>query len=534
MAGSVEASLSPRVTATPRSSRAVPAEQLHRLDPKQKLALAEQRATRKARVTYPDYKLSSFNVEELVVDGWSKSPAPGEAPTADGKSSSVAFKSVMSRFTQGPTERDGTAAHVGPGSYDDVHGTMSSTISDKARTPPFAYGWSSPREEASVTAAQMAYEVKGEQFLQDIEKHPDGWLRSDYHRWILAAANRTEYKFHRKQVELARQLKKDDDRAYRENAARIVATQMATRQNAANEVKALRECRAQAGRLDKRDSGCRSRLVKARTEAWQEYAATCVEEAKQLHESARRAKSLEEMKRARIASEMRTFQKQQELEKREEDNRRLEEVRAARETSKSGGGRSLDWRAADIRHSAAFKALTPEQKVAVDEANAETAAARKRANERAKLARKREKEAQEARTPGRVSKNLTELVKESAIRRAAELKELARLDAEQKAERAAAAAALQVAEEAAAADAMRKAEEAAAAAIAMASEAAEMARKTQEKRERAAAKQKQAAPKVGGKAAVELQLPPPAPPPPALPLSCHQRCRPDGSGLSSR
>jgi hypothetical protein len=187
----------------------------------------------------------------------------------------------------------------------------------------------------------------------------------------------------------------------------------------------------------------------------------------------------------------------------------------------------LDWRAADIRHSATFKALTPEQKVAVDEANAETAAARKRANERAKLARKREKEAQEARAPGRVSKNLTELVKESAIRRAAELKELARLDAERKAERAAAAAALQVAEEVAAADAMRKAEEAAAAAIAMASEAAEMARKTQEKRERAAAKQKQAAPKVGGKAAVELQLPPPAPPPPGPPVTSVAA---DGSG----
>ena len=33
----------------------------------------------------------------------------------------------------------------------------------------------------------MAYEVRGLKFIDDIHQRPEGWLRSDYHRWLLAA-----------------------------------------------------------------------------------------------------------------------------------------------------------------------------------------------------------------------------------------------------------------------------------------------------------------------------------------------------------
>lgn len=466
-------------------------------DPKQKLLHAEHRAARRAKALHKDWELSEFIVEDTEDDGWSRA-LPNAAPASDG--SAPPFGAGTSRMSPGPTERSGTSGSVGPGSYVHDRDTLASTMSEKNRTPRFAFGVASPREELQVTAAQMAYEVNGNKFLEQLEKHPDGWLRTDYHRWLVAASNRSEYIHHRNQVELARQQKEDDDKAYRANGAKIVAAQIATRKNASNEIKNLRERRLQAGQVDKRDSGCRSRLLKARSEAWQKYAASCVEEARQTQESARLAKSREEQRRARIASEMRAQQRQQEHERRQQDERRVDEVRATREVSRFRG-RSVDWRSADICDDAAFKALTADQKAAVDEANAEAAAARERAKDRAKIARRKEKEASMALAPARVSKNLTELVKEDTVKRIAEQKEKARLEAEREAHRAAADAAAEAAEQAAAAEAIRIAEEAAQAAAAVAAEAAELAQRNKEKRERAK-EQKQFAAKLKGRAAM--------------------------------
>lgn len=463
-------------------------------------------------------------MEEVEDDGWSKA-AVVEAPAEESSGSTAkqkclptsTFASGTSRFKQGPTEKDGTPVHVGPGSHAHERGTMASTMSDKNRTPRFAFGQTSqgsPREELKVTAAQMAYEIKGDQFLNEIEKHPDGWLRTDYHRWIIAATNRSDYMHHREEIELARQLKEEEDRAYRENGARTVAAVIATRHNASKEIKTLRESRKQAGLLDKRDSGCRSRLLKARSEAWREYAATCVEEAKQLQESARRARGLEEQKRARVAAEMRAYQRQQEQEKREEDELRVEDVRAAKEASREGKGRNVDWRSATIANEAAFQALTAEQKQAVDEANSDNAAARERARERAKLARKKEKEAATARSTGALKKNLTELVKEDTAKRIQEQKERVIQEAEREKERVAKRAAIEAAEEAAAAEAIRIAEEAAAAAAAVAAAAAEAARLNKEKRDKAAAQKKSLATKLKPGA---TSSPTPAPLPSVVP-----------------
>ena len=483
-------------SARKRSESSVP--QALSADPRLALKAAEQRAKRKQLLLRVGTNLLNDLDAQVANDEASgaregggsqsqRSPSSSRRP----RSASPSFASSLPRFSPGPTEREPTSPTVGPGAYESGASALASSISEKTKTPRFAYGKSRPGEELKVTAAQMAYEVKGEQYLKEVEANPHGWLRSDYHRWLLAATNRSHYVHQREEAGLAQQQLEEDQRIYKEHATEVHKRVAVQRHQAALEKEELRERKAQDCEAMKHESTHRARVMQAQAQAWQEHAKQCVEETKQLTARAGHARSVIMRQRAEAASKMRAYQKECDALRREESEQQRDAARAAHEAAKiTRSPVSIDWARTDIHSTAAFKALEPEQKKAIDTANAQAKWARERARERAKAANEKRKQQEAAKAPARTSKNLTQRVRDDVASKLAAQKEQARLHAEEAAAAAAAAVAAEKAEAEAAALAIQEAEQAVAAA---AEDAAETARKNKARREKAAKQQEHAA-----------------------------------------
>lgn len=382
---------------------------------------------------------------------------------------------------------------MGPGAYEQNHLTIASAAADLGKdrgATRFTYG-TAPSDIVDVSAAQMAYEAKGIDFINAIHQGSDGWLRSDFHRYLVAADHRAHYVQQRKLQTLARQQMECDEQHYRDRGRSIAAATAEHRELLDEQKKQLQQKKHDEVVAMRRAASERAELLKLKGKAYAQHAAHCVNEAKSLSTNARRTRADVQEMRATHASEMRARQAAAKQAARAEQQKRDEAVRAAWEATRANRVPSPVNVADDTGPS--FVALTKAEKVAVDEANAEAQAARERAKERARSSRKKaEERAAEANKGVRQFKNLSQLVREEAIARAAAQKEKVRLEAEQAAAAAAAAAAAEAraAEEAARAAAEAEARESAAQAERDAQEAAE--RKVRERRSRAEQQKKAA------------------------------------------
>lgn len=340
-------------------------------------------------------------------------------------------------------------------------------------------------------------------FINMIHQGEHGWLRADYHKFLVAADHRAQYVQQRKLQDMARQQVQADEQFYVDRGRASFAATREHRECVAEQKAQLKRSKSDGAAAMRNDASERAQLLALKKKAYADHAARCIHEAKSLNASARRTRSDVEEMRKQAADAMRAKQasaKQaahEEAEKRDQAVRALyESVRGSRVPSPSRGVDELG---------TPFSALTAADKAAVDEANADALAARQKAQERALLSRKKaQARATEASKGARVVKNLSQIVREQALAKAAALKEKARIEAEQAAAAAAAHAAAEAraAQEAARAAAEAEAAEAAARVEREAEEAA--AAEQRKKRARAEAKKKafadrRDAAKTGGK-----------------------------------
>ena len=479
---------SPRADANATMSAAQPTATIRRSssprtprgrDPGAALRRSEQRSARKNAVM------------EMEREFRAKSPGVGINARANNTStlsnaSATSPSSGVKRFNNtsdafSDAKKHVTPATVGPGSYAQDQMTLS-TASNRA-TPRFMYG-TTPRDDTiEVSPAQMAYEQRGLDFVNAIHQSKDGWLLTDYHRFQITAGNREQYLQQKRLKELAKQQLDEDEQQHRVHA-RAVAKEVADQRRFCGEQRReLERAKAESSAAMKREASERAALLATRSRVYAEYAHMCVSERKNaVNSRARTAQT-----RARSADAMRTAQREAMQGVKEEREKELlrhkahyESVRANRQPSPSM-----------VRQSGftSFSALTVEEKKAVDQANAVALAARTKAKERAKIARKKQEErAAEAAKAKPQLKNLSDIIQEE---------NQARWEAQQERDRMEEERRIAAAEEAARAEAERRAAEAEAAAVEAAEkEAAEAAEKeaaevaAAEKKKRARAEEK--------------------------------------------
>ena len=299
---------------------------------------------------------------------------------------------------------------------------------------------------ASVSAAHMAYEAKGETFIEKLDAlASDGWLRSDYHRYELAAENRAHYKQQRQLQDMARDQLAADQEVYLRRARANAAGSREQRRQKAEEVKMMRQRKADEFSAMKAEAAARAERAQANAQAWAEQAAQRVSAVKlRSRVNTRQELALE---RARAAADMRAQQRRALQDARDEQDAQQRGDRSVSSAEESGSaGRS----------SRAFALLTAEEKRIVDASAFEAETARNQAAERAREARKREKERKIELAKGvRQVKNLTQLAQEERLAKTAAKEEQDRLAAEAVADAAAEATR---AAEAAAAEAAANAE----------------------------------------------------------------------------
>lgn len=458
---------------------------------------------------------------------------------------SFGFGSHAPRFAPGPTERDPTPSVAGPGAYEQMDRTIFSGASDCGQhrgATRFTYGEPPPiNAETRVSAAQMACvqstplpswpthacpcparavailqtvlspraclcrhvipfedEARGLEFIDRVHKHSDGWLRSDYNRFLLAADKRSEYLQYRYLQECAQQQIATDRSQYQEQGREVAAAVGQQRVVTSEQVVAMRRHRAEGRQTMKREADDRERKLQVRAAAWKEYSSACVSEVKGVSEDARRAREDIEAARAQSASVMREKLRRAEVARCAERDERVRQMRTTHKAARnSRPSHDLEDRSPP---GGAFQPLTQAAKEAVDEAAAAAAAARTRAKERARFARLQdEKRKADANKDRRELKNLTQIVREQAQARVLEATEKARLKAAQLEAVAADAAAAEAAAVRAAEETAAKAAAVVEAAAAAAAAEAEEQRRIAKERRAKAQQQKRFGQNVGSK-----------------------------------
>jgi hypothetical protein len=322
----------------------------------------------------------------------------GKCSCTSSTTSAFGSSSTGSRFRSGPTERAQTSGAVGPGAYEQHDRSIRSGTSDCGQNrgaTRFTYGQAPPELQHIPSAAQMAYEAKGLHFIDLVHSRPEGWLRADLNRWMLAADNRVHYMQQRQMQELGRQQVDLEEQLYRERGKAAAAATADQRRLKAEQVKELQRRRAEDSAQMKADAGARAQKLQAKASAWLDHARECAHEARDLGKSMRRARSDVELARARSAETLRAERKQTEQTAHEQREERERAVRAAHDATRAAGRHSpplIGPAGSPNPQSAAFQALTTEEKQAVDHAMASATAARERAKERARESQRREQE----------------------------------------------------------------------------------------------------------------------------------------------
>ena len=403
---------SPRADANATMSAAQPTATIRRSssprtprgrDPGAALRRSEQRSARKHAVI------------EMEREFRAKSPGVGINARANNTStlslaSATSPSSGVKRFNNtsdafSDAKKHATPATVGPGSYSQDQMTLS-TASNRA-TPRFMYG-TTPRDDTiEVSPAQMAYEQRGLDFVNAIHQSKDGWLLTDYHRFQITAGNREQYLQQKRLKELAKQQLDEDEQQHRVHA-RAVAKEVADQRRFCGEQRReLERAKAESSAAMKREASERAAPLATRSRVYAEYAHMCVSERKNAVNSRERTAQT----RARSAG--------------------CDAHGAAGGDAGGQGGAREGAIAAQgalrigARESPAvavdgpavgftsFSALTVEEKKAVDQANAVALAARTKAKERAKIARKKQEErAAEAAKAKPQLKNLSDIIQE--------------------------------------------------------------------------------------------------------------------------
>ena len=425
---------------TPRAKR----------DPGAALVRAEQMAARKAaldRLTTEPAEVSprpksarGVNTSRTSMTSGCRS-ARSSTTSGFGTSSSASGFSRSARFASGPTERGQTSSTVGPGSYNQSTCTIASGASDCGQhrgATRFTYGTAPIDMQVDVSAAQMAYEAKGLEFMNRIHSEDsDGWLRSDYNRFMLAADHRAHYVQQKKLQDMARQQMQADEQHYRDRGHANWAETNENRKMLAEQKEELKRAKSEEFLTMKAERAERAELLSRKAKAYTEHAKQCVTEARGLSMRSRHARHEVEGLRARKAEAMRQAQHQAAAAAREEQERRDQERRTLLDKARSNrvpSPTNMDESGANHSQGSSFLALTKEEKAAADEAMAEAKVAREKAKERARALRKKESErAAEASKGVRQTKNLSQLVREEAIKKREDAKEKARREAEERA-----------------------------------------------------------------------------------------------------
>ena len=136
----------------------------------------------------------------------------------------------------------------------------------------------------------MAYEVRGLDFINDIHQRPEGWLRSDYHRWLLAADNRAHYMEQRTLQELGREQVTVDVQQHREHGRAVAAEVAEQRRQTAEQIKELQARKAEEFHAMKQAASERAEKLKAKATAYAAHAAMCAREARGHNQNASAAR----------------------------------------------------------------------------------------------------------------------------------------------------------------------------------------------------------------------------------------------------